>query len=393
MSGRTSLRVFLANARVALTSPAAQRSSPLTLVVGNESADLDSLCSAVVYAYLRTHTPPHTLHIPVSNLPRDDLKLRPEMTAALGNANLTPSDLLTLDDLPSELPAHDTRWLLVDHNALTGDLGKKYSSRVVGCVDHHADEHKVPADTGAEPRVVEKCGSCASLVVEHLRSAFPTTGDDAAHLAKLALAPILIDTTDLQSKDKTTPKDASAAAFLEPLAGADFDRTIFYEALCAVKEDISALGFRDIFRKDYKQWDDQGSAPEPAVMGVSAVVQNLGYLVAKADGDEQRLLQEFKSWAEEKRLDIASIMTTAHPDGNFERDLLVWAFNKNAVQACKNFYKEYKDELGLEAWRGGALDQVGEGVWRMAWSQKNLSHSRKQVAPMLRDAIKGGAKI
>ncbi|EQB54324.1 exopolyphosphatase [Colletotrichum gloeosporioides Cg-14] len=400
MSARTSLRAFLASARSALVAPAAQRKSPLTLVVGNESADLDSLCSAVIYAYLRTTNPPHTLHIPISNLPRDDLKLRPEMTAAFAHADLKPADLLTLDDIPPSLPADDTRWVLVDHNALTGALSKRFASRVVGCVDHHADEGVIPTETGEEPRVVEKCGSCASLVVEYCRQAWEAAAaeggegkEEDAQVARLALAPILIDTTNLQSKDKTTPKDVSAVQFLEKIAGAEFDRDAFFNEISDVKEDISSLGFRDIFRKDYKQWDDQGFGPKPAVMGVSAVVQNLEYLLSKADGDHGVLLEEFRKWAAERELDIGVIMTTAHPDGKFQRQLFIWAFNKNAVEVCHNFVKGWKGDLGLESWGEGRLDQPGEDEWRMAWSQGNIRHSRKQVAPMLREAIKGEPRL
>ncbi|GJD00562.1 exopolyphosphatase [Colletotrichum higginsianum] len=392
MPPRVSLGAFLANARSALTAPAAQRASPLTLVVGNESADLDSLCSAVVYAYLRTHAPPHTLHIPISNLPRDDLKLRPEMTAALAHARLRPSDLLTLDELPADLAAEDTRWVLVDHNALTGDLASKYASSVVGCVDHHAEEDKVPQDTGDEPRVVEKCGSCSSLVVEYCRPAWEEAlarrprdgGEDAdtdadvdEHLARLSLAAILIDTTNLKSADKTTDRDVAAVSFLEGLTPAPpYARDALFDEISAVKEDISSLGFRDVFRKDYKQWEDRRQ-----VMGTSAVVQNLEYLLLdKAGGDQSALLDAFREWAREKGLDIGVIMTTANPEGRFERDLLLWAFNEAAVESCKAFYEGYKEELGLETWGGG----------RMAWRQRNLSSSRKQVAPMLREAIKGG---
>ncbi|KAL2875919.1 Exopolyphosphatase [Colletotrichum sp. CLE4] len=399
MPPRVSLGAFLANARSALTAP--QRASPLTLVVGNESADLDSLCSAVVYAYLRSHAAPHTLHIPISNLPRDDLKLRPEMTAALAHAKLKPSDLLTLDEIPKDLAAKDSRWVLVDHNALTGDLAKKYSSSVVGCVDHHADDHKVPQDTGAEPRVVEKCGSCASLVVEYCRSAWEDlakseNGDSDVdeHLARLSLAAILIDTTNLKSKDKTTDKDTSAVSFLEKFTSG---RDAFFDEISAVKEDISSLGFRDVFRKDYKQWEDLGEGFEASsrhqVMGVSAIVQNLDYLLKKAGGDDNVLLGEFRNWAEEKKMDVGVIMTTSHPGGKFQRELLLWAFNENAVDYCKKFYQAYKDDLGLESWGEGRLDQVSEGEWRMAWHQKSLSNSRKQVAPMLRQTIKGGTKL
>ncbi|WYZ46106.1 hypothetical protein EsH8_IX_000331 [Colletotrichum jinshuiense] len=401
MPPRVSLGAFLASARSALTAP--QRASPLTLVVGNESADLDSLCSAVIYAYLRTHTTPHTLHIPISNLPRDDLKLRPEMTAALAHAQLKPSDLLTLDELPGDLAAKDTRWVLVDHNALTGDLAAKYSDRVVGCVDHHDEENAVTMDTADEPRVIEKCGSSSSLVVEYCRSAWEQLAgsedgagaETDAHLAKLSLAAILIDTTNLESKDKTTDKDIAAVSFLEKLTDAGFRRDAFFDEISAVKEDISSLGFRDVFRKDYKQWEDQGGDKEKGkqMMGVSAIVQNLDYLLEKAGGDDKVLLGEFRKWAEEKKMDMGVIMTTSNSDGRFQRELLLWAFNDKAIESCKKFYDDYKDDLGLEAWGGGRLDHVVEGEWRMAWTQKNLTSSRKQVAPMLRTAIKSDVRL
>ncbi|KAK2054407.1 exopolyphosphatase [Colletotrichum caudatum] len=412
MPPRVSLGAFLARARSALTAPAPQRASPLTLVVGNESADLDSLCSAVVYAYLRTHAPPHTLQIPISNLPRDDLKLRTEMAAALAHARLSPDDLLTLDDVPADLAPGDTRWVLVDHNALTGDLAARYAGRVVGCVDHHADEGAVPRDTGPdEPRVVETCGSCSSLVVEYCRPAWEKAlakaGDDDddvdAHLAQLSLAAILIDTTNLKSKDKTTDKDVAAVSFLERLAPPPYSRDALFGEISAVKEDISSLSFRNVFRKDYKQWEDRGGggdggAGRSQLMGTSAVVQNLGYLVDKAGGDEQALLREFASWAAEKRLDIGVVMTTAHPGGRLEREVLVWAFNEAAVASCKAFHDRFAGELGLAPWRGGRLDGAGRdggggGWWRAAWTQANVAASRKQVAPMLREAIRGGARL
>ena len=69
--------------------------------------DLDSLCSAVVFAYLRSHTQPkNTLHIPLANIPREDLSLRPELTKALSYAGVGSEDLLTLSDLDEVVKAH-----------------------------------------------------------------------------------------------------------------------------------------------------------------------------------------------------------------------------------------------------------------------------------------------
>ncbi|RWA12642.1 hypothetical protein EKO27_g2477, partial [Xylaria grammica] len=148
MPPRTSLKAFLATARAALAAPPAKRARPLTFVVGNESADLDSLCSALLLAYFHTYAPPKkrgsvdgslaasTLHIPICHLQRADLALRPEFAAVLRDADIQGEDVFTLEDvLPQQdgnalsgkdvvdtedIRPEDTRWLLVDHNAMTG---------------------------------------------------------------------------------------------------------------------------------------------------------------------------------------------------------------------------------------------------------------------------------
>ncbi|KAJ3507989.1 hypothetical protein NM208_g15884 [Fusarium decemcellulare] len=382
MTPRLSLGSFLATARSALTAPAAQRNVPLTFVVGNESADLDSLCSALVYAYIRSHTPPHTLHIPLSNLPRDDLALRTEMNAVLKHAGLSLKDLLTLSELP-DLKPEETSWLLVDHNSLTGPL-RKFSDQVFGCVDHHADENVVIKD--ATPRVIEPCGSCMSLVVDESREAWEdlsrqdsNSAAEDEKLAKIGLAPILSDTTNLTAKEKVREKDPKAVSFLEALIqDSAFSRNAYFDEISAVKEDISDLSFRDIFRKDYKEWDGSGLK-----LGISCVVQNFDYLVSKAEGP-QALLEDFEAWARERELDVASIMTTSHPDGEFQRHLLVWGVSEEGREAVDRFVKD-GDKLQLETWKGGELD---DGETRFAWRQKNLAASRKQVAPLLREALK-----
>lgn len=378
--------------------------------------DLDSLCCAIVYAYLRTHSTPasslsHNLHVPLANLPRADLGLRPELTAALAHAGLRPADLITLSDLPwdddrppqdgqhSTLQPADTRWLLVDHNALTGPLAR-FAPHVVGCVDHHVDEGAVPRD--AVPRVIEPCGSCMSLVVDETRRAWDALAaqDDAAAsagerddaLAKLCLAPILIDTLNLGAADKVKDKDTHAVAYLEdkllPWSVQPYSRQALFDELSAVKDDISELSFRDILRKDYKQWHESG-----LVLGISAVVQGLAYLVDdKAAGEAQLLLDHLDAWAHERRLDVAAVMTTSHhdrpnPDGQFQRHLLLWGRSPPGRAAVVRFADAQARPLQLHTWRDGLLDcRTGE-MLRLAWRQDELTASRKRVAPLLRKAM------
>ncbi|KAL2204736.1 DHH phosphoesterase [Sarocladium strictum] len=391
MPPRASLQSFMATARSALATPqTTSRTNPLMFVIGNESADLDSLCSAILLAYMRTHTPPHTLHIPISNLPRDDLSLRPEMTATLSHAGLAPSDLLTLSELP-DLENLSSRWLLVDHNAPTGQLRDQKGAEIIGCIDHHADEEAIAKD--ATTRVVEQCGSCMSLVVRDSKSTWQEfaaeSKDDTdsiandEKLAKLALAPILIDTANLASKDKVKAQDTDAVQFLEGLIqNTTFDRTRFFDAITEVKADISQLSLRDIFRKDYKEWHDNGLK-----LGISSVVQNLDYLInTVGSGKDEDFLRQFEEWGKERSLDIASVMTTSHDaSGQFQRELVFWALSEKGASVLTQFSASAAEELGLETLFEERLDISGS---RRAWKQTNLAASRKQVAPLLRDAMK-----
>lgn len=388
-------------------------------------------CS-VLYAYIRSMAPPRNaftpLYVPITNIPSSGIQLRPEFLALFKHANIESRHLITLDDLPdlsvikSKLPPENTRWIIVDHNALQGQLGKIYSDRVGGVIDHHEDEGRVPEDTGSEPRIIEKAGSCCSLVTGYCRQAWDTlsgsaTSYGAAHaqgdtlsddgavvklwdaeVAQLGLASILIDTANLQSEEKTTEHDRKAVEYLEakimscPQLSASFHRNEFYEEIDTAKKDIGGLKLQDILRKDYKEWNENGRK-----LGISSVVKSIDFLQQKA-GDEANtqpvddaLLEALRRFASDRELDMYAVMTTStSSEGEFQRELLVWAFNETAISAAKSFAQDAHDELGLEDWHASGVKahgHDGEGHWRQVWWQRNVQHSRKRVAPLLREAM------
>lgn len=367
------------------------------------------------------------LYIPVTNMPASGINMRPEFHAVFKYANIEPSHLITLDDLPalSDIQAmlrpENTKWILVDHNALQGQLGKIYFSRVQGVIDHHDDEGRVPQDTGAEPRIIEKSGSCTSLVTNYIRPAWDTLSgsalssgaahaqgdslsDDAAvvtrwdaSVAHLGLASILIDTANLQDASKTTEHDRKAVEYLEakillcPHLATTYDRSAFYTAIDAAKKDIGPLKLQDILQKDYKEWEQADGQK----LGISSVVAPLSFLQLKA-GDEasssspsRAFLDQLSAFAKHRNLDLYSIMTTSSsPDGQFQRELLLWAFGEEAVAWAQAFEANSTEELGLQDWAEDADVARAEGdkQWRRVWWQRNVQHSRKRVAPLLRQA-------
>lgn len=236
-------------------------------------------------------------------------------------------------------------------------------------------------------------------------------GNNAAvytQLAQIAIAPILIDTINLTAQAKIQPKDLSSAKLLETefMAGGGgnndaaaaaavvaFDQTAYYDAITAAKEDLSRLTLRDVLRKDYKEWEEGGIK-----LGISCVVQDLDFLLHKAASKDKGssgqdvLLSEMHAWAQEQTLDIVAVMTTSNtPEGEFQRYLLVWGVTGASASAVKRFKEDATGKLRLNGWKDGVLDETGS---RYAWRQMALDASRKQVAPLLRDAMKwAGANL
>ncbi|KAL9594690.1 MAG: hypothetical protein Q9219_006890 [cf. Caloplaca sp. 3 TL-2023] len=430
---RNSLRAFLSHVKKNLATAVAT-SQKVTLVVGNESADLDSLTSSILYAYIRSLHPPRNaftaLYVPLLNIPSADISLRPEFEALFHHANINRSHLITLDDLPTgherSLTPENTRWVLVDHNKLQGTLGQRYGNRLCGVIDHHEDESAVPQSTDPEPRVVEKCGSCTSLVIRTLKSSWEATNDSSslssgaghaqdsdsmmndaavtrtwdAQIAKMALASVLIDTANLTAKGKVEQADREAVAYLEakinlsPRDAAQWNRDKFYKDINEAKRNIDGLNLNDILRKDYKQWEENGLK-----LGISSVVKPLDFLAEKAIGNdsednEDQFVTTIGDFMADRNLTVFAIMTTSTSSaGDFRRELYIQALSAGHA-AASTFWKQAAEELQLEdhtipalSGKPGAMQPSSEGPWRKIWLQNDVSKSRKQVAPLLRQAI------
>ena len=337
---------------------------------------------------------------------------------------------MTLDDLPAfseletKLKPTDTRWILVDHNKLQGTLGSIYGSRVNGVIDHHEEENFAPRETDPEPRIIEKSGSCTSLVVRTLRSVWDTGSGSAlssgaghaqgeaaiddsavtqtwdAQIAKLALASILVDTANLTAEGKVFPADKEAVEYLEAKIQSSareartWDRANFHSEINAAKSDIDSLTLDDILRKDYKEWIENGKN-----LGISSVVRPLSFLVQKAleanriETQETSFDAAIADFSDTRDLSMFAIMTAStSPRKGFQRELLLDA-RGSAASIAARFSSQATAELGLEDLSVGGINGYNTfghepGVFRKVWRQEDVSKSRKQVAPLLRQAMR-----
>ncbi|OCT52593.1 hypothetical protein CLCR_09709 [Cladophialophora carrionii] len=453
--------------------------SKSVLVMGNPSADLDSFISAVTTSYFYNlksnskHAQGRT-YIPILNLPSvkaaELWRLRPEFGVAIrlalgesadsidqgkaGEQGKTSvlEDLITIADVksnPNSLfhrlfrESSDTEsesesakdvekqdLFLVDHNApaIPGLADKLISSRftVTGCIDHHVDEDQVPQN--ATPRIVTTgIGSCASLVVKHLRdealwpSEPPSSQIPAGlqEISRLALAPILIDTANLKATgDKCSDTDREAVKFLEsvitraPAQGMqaasthtnvhtpthtltptqEWHRDAFHSAIATAKSNsLDLLSMQEIFDRDYKVWTEPTSSGRDLNIGISSLVRPLSWLAKHAGGVDE-FLAEIEAFAghPERELGVFCMLTRT---GDGRKEVVVLAFDEAVKGLVERFERQSQSgELQLQSWEGDntlkeALGQKfgHKGEYRI-WFMGDTSKSRKQVGPLLREA-------
>ncbi|PLN80118.1 hypothetical protein BDW42DRAFT_171571 [Aspergillus taichungensis] len=463
---------------------ALSHAEPPIYVIGNPSADLDSIISAVVYAYFGNLTARR--HIPLINLPNvpsgpELYRLRPEFVKALHLSThpalegeqswdetpesagaLLRDHFLTVADFAAQLKSIPTGTsgrlqadaVLVDWNALpiTSRSGPQQQQpkgsipglestvdfTVLGCVDHHIDEGFMPHGSQIKPLEIHTAGSCASLVTHTLQSLnlwhdstqststnTQTEPEHLTQLAQLALSAILIDTTNLTSKDKVTPWDTHAVEFLtRQLQPQTPPPTTLYNQVHQTKQNsLDFLTVTEILDRDYKQWTETpSSSSKPVEIGFCSMVKSLPWIIRKA-GNAKAFLDAVEGFARARNLGIVVVMTaftSPVKGGEFTRELFVVALDGNAhdhdidnrdgdvaTTALKHFVNQAVDKLRLQPWTAldviDRLDQeeeiarslvgndehadAAEGRYRRVWVQADLSKSRKQVAPLVREAV------
>lgn len=427
-------------------------------VVGNPSADLDSILSAILYSYfahLRTPSSSPRSHIPLLNLPTipsgpELCRLRPEFAKALWLCTNNPAateaekwedtpesagkilsdHIITVNDFANHLREHgksDQKLhadaTLVDWNALpirirrgegclTGLVNVTFS--VVGYIDHHVDEKFVPPPKtmqNNQPAIIHPAGSCASLVVSWLHRQGLWSIDEAdtairAQLASLALSPILIDTANLTAKSKVTETDVEAVAFAPLMDWASSQETPssseLYSQIQETKQSsLDLLTVPEILDRDFKSWTETSQTGETLRIGFCSVVKSIPWVLQKAS-NTQAFLDSLHSFSNERKLDIVVVMTAfSSKDQKFCRELFVCALRDGmAVNVLESFVPRASGELGLKNWATLDRDMVQtdeENIrsalssdaenWRRLWIQSDVSKSRKQVAPLLRNAV------
>ena len=123
----------------------------------------------MLFSYIKSTHPPSgafsPIYVPLLNLNRSGLRLRSEFATACLQAGVNTAKLLTLDDLPPDvLGLSSIRWIIVDHNKLTGRLRDVSPKSVLGAIDHHEEENFVPQSTDPHVSLTRNLASLFSHI-------------------------------------------------------------------------------------------------------------------------------------------------------------------------------------------------------------------------------------
>ncbi|KAI9513512.1 DHH phosphoesterase [Russula earlei] len=370
-----------------------------TISMGNEAGDLDSLASAVSYAwYASRHLGQPT--VPLLQTVRVDLPLRAENLYALEFSGVDPTDLLTGDELLADSPPA-VKYAIVDHNTLAGRFAADDNARVVAIVDHHMDEHH---HLDASPRIIEvPTGSCSSLIARLIQKEWPEGMNRA--VARLLLSAVLIDTGGLKAGGKAEVTDRGVAPFLLEKAelgdlslGAVVDvKEVkdLTQLLELRKSSVDMLSPRDLIRRDYKEyrfvpaWKAEGTV----LIGLASVPKSITAIAGDKKG-RRALATAWIGWLTERGLDALGVLTSWR-DGEKEgskgkhRREMAWVV-RNDKELKKRLWKGLEDSEELKVSRkkmGGMEGAGGEDLKIRVFEQGDAQATRKVIAPLVKAIV------
>lgn len=364
------LKDFLDNVHHNARTWLGEKGPGVSIVIGNEAADLDSMICSLFLAYYLSRNSKDSKVIPVINIPKEDLVLRTETTWLFKAHGLEkPEELLIfypdieqmLDKRIKEAPGN-LKVILVDHNRLA-EHQSKLEKFVVQIVDHHVDENRCTNAKGSD-RVIELVGSASTLVAEKILASSIQLSEDEI---KLLSSPILLDTVNLDPKyKKVTEKDVKVFAQLKISLP---EQNAFFKKLQDERFSVASLSPYDLLRSDYKQWK-MGSYE----VGVSSTKRSIEDWLKTPT-----FVKELESYYKKLSLSVLYVMTQFLDEkDNVYRELIVFTSDEKLFDFSNEFLQKSDLELvKLEP-------KVDKGKYFIEfYSQKNIAASRKQLQPLL----------
>ncbi|XP_057292799.1 exopolyphosphatase PRUNE1-like [Hydractinia symbiolongicarpus] len=370
---RGTLQNFLCKAKNFMKATPIEKCN-VFFVIGNESADLDSIISAIVYAfYLHEKVRKQNgkdIYVPVVCIPEEDMHLRTEVIVLFQKCGIDLKDIVYINEVNflACLTSYTVNVTLVDHNDVgTHGVLKNSVHRIV---DHHQDSMQF--DESKVCKNIKMVGSCCTLVAEEIY--YNKSELLSIHpVAELLLAAILIDTINLDLHSaRTVELDVFIGEVLSQHITQDPDE--LFELLQKAKLDISPMSSYNILRKDYKK------VPSCAVqMGISSVMLEPSQLLARGD-----FLSVVQSYLSRNELQAIVIMFIYFDKNSIPlREIAVVSESVTTCDRIVTCLLSHTKKLDLYE-IANKITNVSKPSMRL-FKQANVKSSRKVVLPLLQE--------
>lgn len=328
-----------------------EESKPVDVVLGNESADIDSVVSAIAFAYFCfIDTDQERIMIPVINIPRSLLSLRPEISYLLGLANVHEDNLTFVDEIDL-CDLHKRKLLslyLVDHNKLSPNQ-KNLSDSISYSIDHHQckQENSHPYD------VIEPVASCSTLIAKSFRECLSLSDRE---ILKLLFVTIVVDTFNCDDVfNNVTPTDKKFLKKLNKLCNMNTEQILeTYDKIVELKSSCINL------KRDYKEI----VIADDLRIGFSSISHSL--IFVKCD--------DVTKFCHENNLKVLIIMSI---DVIGRKRYLLLYSNDDCL--CNKLFRYLTDQSELNL----CLINDQEGKNFIIFHQQNAKLSRKQILPLV----------
>ena len=398
------------------------------VVVGNEACDLDSAVSCLLMFHIISKMSDEingkdktrTLYIPLLNTTRDMLDSKCEVLWFLQKTlNIDKSFLTCKDDIDwAEIKKTGVEVLitLVDHNYSEEfkDIG-----RIVEIIDHHQvqNPHWLMENHSSIRLTLDTAvGSCTTLVAERLFYIY-AEHHVSDEILLLIYGTVLLDTICLSEKAKRfTRRDVYLLRKLDALLGSKRPvRDELYRQLVEVKNSTREMNFEKLMKRDLKVYKDKhGMRIGIASLFGMAAKEALGLAA------NNYLDQFFRQNAYEAFIIMGLIADLDHSD-SISRDLVLISANGRLFdQLCRALEQDTSkldlvpigadsspdpedNKIGADGKKpaGGSSEGAGASQDQAAappfykariWLQRNVTSSRKVVAPLVLKVLHDGAQ-
>lgn len=321
----------------------------LTVVLGNEKSDLDSIMSTITYAFLLSsrESQESKVFVPVINMRQEDMVLHTEAVWLFKVTGLDTSKLLFVDQISLQYYHRfgNLKLVLVDHSRLAPHQ-ETLQDAVIEIVDHNLIEELYPWVPTTD---IQQVGSCCTIIAERFVVEAPQHLSGRG-LNRLLLGPILLDTANLDPKSaRCTSRDMCMAAFLINGAGR-YGQQGFFRLLRRMKFDISSLSTIDVLRQDLKRWTmGPGKSDAYGLSGrvVDAAMSTLGVPLREIM-TRTGILEDLRYFGRKLKLDLHLIVTGYYDYTNrYKREILLVPGDIELRDHLRTCFRPHKLDLQL----------------------------------------------